>query len=56
MPAVSIGGEESLSDALEIFLETGYDQIPIIDPDIGVIGMLRLEDILTRYHHEVQKQ
>lgn len=56
MPPVSTGSEESLSEALQIFLETGYDQIPVVDSEIGITGMLRLDDILARYHKEVRKQ
>ena len=44
MPPVSFAPEESLSDALLKFLETGYGKIPIEDKETGVIGMLSLEE------------
>ena len=47
--------DDSLSDALLKFLQTGFGRIPIEDKEIGVIGMLGLEDLLARYHQELQK-
>ena len=55
LPPVSVAPDESLSEALLKFLETGYGQIPIEDKEMGVIGMLGLEDLLARYHLELQK-
>jgi CIC family chloride channel protein len=53
-PPVSVAPDESLSDALLKFLETGYGQIPVEDSE-GVIGMLGMEELLARYHLELQK-
>lgn len=55
LPPVSVAPDDSLSEALLKFLETGYGQIPIEDKHTGVTGMLGLEDLLARYHQEVQK-
>jgi CIC family chloride channel protein len=55
LPPVSVAPDESLSDALLKFLETGFGQIPIEDNEVGVIGMLGLEDLLGRYQQELQK-
>jgi CIC family chloride channel protein len=55
LPPVSVAPDDSLSDALLKFLETGFGQIPIQDREIGVIGMLSLEELLARYHQELQK-
>lgn len=52
---VSVAPDESLSDALLKFLETGYGRIPIEDKETGVIGMLSLEHLLARYHLELEK-
>jgi len=41
-PPVSVSPDESLSEALHKFLETGYEQIPIEDNETGVIGMLSM--------------
>ena len=54
-PSVSVAPDESLSEALLKFLETGYGRLPIEDNETGVIGMLGLEDLLARYHQELQK-
>jgi CIC family chloride channel protein len=55
LPPVSVAPDENLSEALLKFLQTGYGQIPIEDKQTGVTGMLGLEDLLARYHREVQK-
>jgi len=52
---VSVAPDDSLSDALLKFLETGYGRIPVEDNETGVIGMLGLEDLLARYQLELQK-
>jgi len=54
-PPVSVAPDESLSEALLKFLETGYGRIPIEDKETGVIGMLSLEHLLARYHLELEK-
>jgi CIC family chloride channel protein len=54
-PPVSVAPDESLSDALLKFLETGFGQIPIEDNERGVIGMIGMEELLARYHLELQK-
>jgi CIC family chloride channel protein len=52
---VSVAPDESLTEALLKFLETGFGRIPIEDKEIGVIGMLGLQDILARYQLELEK-
>lgn len=52
---VSVAPDESLSDALLKFLETGFGKIPIEDKETGVIGVLALEDLLARYQLEINK-
>ncbi|MFZ0930539.1 MAG: chloride channel protein [Syntrophobacteraceae bacterium] len=54
-PPVSVSPDESLSEALHKFLETGYGQIPIEDNETRVIGMLGLQDLLARYQLELHK-
>jgi CIC family chloride channel protein len=54
-PPVSVTLDESLSDALLKLLETGYERIPIVDKETGVIGMLGVEELLEHYHLEVQR-
>ena len=55
LPPVSVAPDESLSDALPKFLETGYGRIPIEDNEAGVIGMPGLEDLLARYQPGIAK-
>jgi chloride channel protein, CIC family len=50
---ISIGLDDSLYDALVLFLQTGYGQIPIEDKESGVIGILRLEDLMESYHQQI---
>ena len=52
---VSVAPDESLSEALLKFLETGFGKIPIEDKETGVIGVLALEDLLARYQFEMNK-
>ena len=55
LPPVSVAPDDSLTEALLKFLETGFGRIPIEDKEIGVIGMLGVEEILARYQLELQK-
>jgi len=54
-PPVSVNVEDSLYEALIKFLRSGYGQIPIEDPQVGVVGMLRLEELMEAYHKEIQR-
>lgn len=54
-PLVSIELEDNLYDALLLFLQSGYGQIPIADKDMGLIGVLRLETLMEAYHQEISK-
>jgi CIC family chloride channel protein len=54
LPPVSVSLDESLSEALIKFLDTGFGRIPIEDEETGVVGMLWLEDLLARYRLELQ--
>lgn len=54
-PAVSVRLEESLYDGLIKFLRSGYGQLPIEDEGTGVVGVLRLEELMEAYHREVQR-
>ena len=54
-PPVSVAPDESLYDALVKLLETGYGRIPVEDKEMRVIGMLAMEDLLARYHQEIQE-
>ncbi len=52
-PPVSVEMGDNLYDALVVFLRTGYGQIPIIDMESGLLGILRLEDLMEAYHREI---
>jgi chloride channel protein, CIC family len=47
--------EDNLYDALVVFLQTGYGQIPIIDTETGLLGLLRLQDLMEAYQQEISK-
>jgi chloride channel protein, CIC family len=55
-PPVSVALHDSLYDALVTFLECGYGRIPVTDAQRGVVGMLRLEDLMEAYYNEIQQQ
>jgi chloride channel protein, CIC family len=50
---ISVGLDDNLHDALVLFLQTGYGQIPIEDKESGVIGILRLEDLMESYQQQI---
>lgn len=52
---VSVDLEDNLYDALLLFLQTGYGQIPIVDKAMGLVGALRLQDLMEAYHQEINK-
>ncbi|MGC9193967.1 MAG: chloride channel protein [Syntrophobacteraceae bacterium] len=54
LPPRSVSPDESLSAALFKLLETGFTRMPIVDESKGLVGMLGLEDILTRYQRELE--
>lgn len=51
---VSLGLNDNLYEALEIFLRSRYGRIPIEDGPSGVIGVVRFEDLMDAYHREIQ--
>ncbi len=54
LPPVSIGIDETLYDAFVKFLQSGYSQIPIENNSAGVVGLLRLKDLMEAYHHQLK--
>lgn len=54
-PPVKVTPDESLYEALIKFLASGYGQIPVEENDLGVVGMLRLEELMHAYYKEIQK-
>jgi len=54
-PPVSIEPEDNLYDAMLLFLQTGYGQIPIVDGQAGLTGLLRLQDLMEAYQQEMDK-
>jgi chloride channel protein, CIC family len=54
-PPVSVQMDDNLYDVLIKFLESGYGQMPIEDGASGVIGTLRLEELMEAYHLEIQR-
>lgn len=54
-PPVSVELGDNLYDALLLFLQTGYGQIPIVDKEMGLVGVLRLQDLMEAYYQEIRK-
>lgn len=55
LPPASVSPNDSLYEALDVFLESGYAQIPIEDREMGIIGILHLKDLMGAYRREVLK-
>jgi CIC family chloride channel protein len=53
--AVSVSPDDNLYDALNVFLQSCYDEIPIEAKEHGVVGVLRREDVMESYRCEIQK-
>lgn len=51
---VSLGLDDNLYEAMDVFLRSRYGQIPIEDGSSGVIGVVRFEDLMDAYHREIQ--
>jgi CIC family chloride channel protein len=57
-PFVSLYEDETLSTAVERFLDSGLRQLPVVDrvdPDL-IVGFLSYEDVLTAYDRELQRR
>lgn len=51
---ISVSPGESLSAAFFKLLETGFTRMPLVDEGKRLVGILGLEDILTRYQPELE--
>lgn len=51
--AVSVLPEESLYDTLIKFLKSGYGRLPIVNEEKELLGLLRLDEVMTAYHREI---
>ncbi len=54
LPPVSISLDETLYDAFVKFLQSGYGQLPIENDSSGVVGILRLQDLMEAYHDRMK--
>ncbi|MEW5914565.1 MAG: chloride channel protein [Thermodesulfobacteriota bacterium] len=55
----SLSLDQDLYNALLIFLDSGYGQIPVVDYGQGhqcILGMLQHEDVIAAYHAEVSRR
>ncbi|MFH1060463.1 MAG: chloride channel protein [Pseudomonadota bacterium] len=56
---VSLTPDQDLNGALVTFLQSGYNQIPVVEFDNGkqkVLGMISHEDVIAAYHDEVSRR
>lgn len=56
-PFVYVTPNQNLHEALIVFLESGYSQIPVINPEKGnnILGLLNYDDLISVYHNEIVK-
>ncbi len=54
-PPVSVKWNETLDQALIKFLKSGYYQLPVINDEGILEGMLKLDEVISAYHNEMQK-
>ncbi len=52
---VSVKWNETLDQALIKFLKSGYYQLPITNDDGILEGILKLDEVISAYHNEMQK-
>ena len=57
-PFKSLAPDVDLRTALTVFLETGYDHLPVVDPETPdkVLGMLSQQQIFTAYNEELARR
>ncbi len=57
-PLVSVAPTDDLRSALHRFTETGYDRLPVVDPDKPneVLGVLSLHQVFSAYHGELLRR
>lgn len=58
-PPVSLTLDQDLNSALVSFLQSGYNQIPVVRFQDGaqqLLGMLSHEDVIAAYHEEVSRR
>lgn len=56
---VTLTADQNLYDALITFLNSGYNQIPVVDYQEGhqkLLGMLNHENVIAAYHSEVSRR
>ncbi|MCF8040525.1 MAG: chloride channel protein [Desulfarculaceae bacterium] len=58
-PPISLSLDQSLYDALLVFLESGYGQLPVMEQKDGqmrILGMLDHSEVNAAYHREVSRR
>ncbi|MCB2193742.1 MAG: chloride channel protein, partial [Deltaproteobacteria bacterium] len=58
-PPASLRLDQSLYDALLVFLESGYGQLPVVEQKDGqwrILGMLEHSEVNAAYHREVSRR
>lgn len=58
-PPVSLAPDQDLNSALVTFLQSGHNQIPVVETSDGeqkMLGMISHEDVIAAYHDEVSRR
>ena len=44
---------QSLDTVVDLFAQTGFDRLPVVDEDSHLVGSIIMSDIMRQYNHEV---
>ena len=55
-PPVTINPDDDLFTALSQFIDSGYGQIPVVDDDGTIWGLLEHEDVISAYRQQIIKR
>ncbi len=54
-PPFHVSTESTLYEAMLILLDSGYDQVPVIDTNDEIRGVLHFNDLMKGYHNELMR-
>ena len=54
-PPVTIGVDDDLHEALEVLLESGLRELPVVDETGSIVGLLDESDVTKSYHDLIER-